>query len=56
MNKCLIYLKTLSLKAPPNDQKFSKLRRGLDKGYNFFITFLNFFLENRFFRIMVKIK
>ena len=33
------YRKTLCL-SPPNDQNFSKLRRGgLDNGYKFFLTF-----------------
>ena len=39
-----VYRKTLCL-SPPNDQNFSKLRRGgLDNGYKFFKLFYNFLI------------
>ena len=38
------YRKTLCL-SPPNDQKFSKLRRGLDNGYKMFWHFFKYFFN-----------
>ena len=43
-NSCS-YRKTLCLSPPPNDQNFSKLRRGgLDNGYKIFELFYNFLI------------
>ena len=54
------YRKTLCLSPPPNDQNFSKLRRGggLDNGYKFFLTFFiifNFYRKSIFFVLWLKL-